>query len=93
MASPATAVDVVLKHNDALKKPLEPKRLAMVIRNNIVTPEVEANGYGEVDRARFARAIEQLAIAYKFSEAKPKLEDIFDGSFLPPPDDRQVRSN
>ena len=93
VASPATAVDVVLKHNDALKKPLELKRLAMVIRNNIVTPEVEANGYGEVDRARFARAIEQLAIAYKFSEAKPKLEDIFDGSFLPPPDDRQVRSN
>jgi len=93
VASPAAAIDVVLKHNDTLKKPLELKRLRMVIRDNIVTKEVKANGYGEVDRARFARAIDQLAIAYKFRGAKPKLEDIFDGSFLPPPDDRQARAN
>ena len=62
VASPAAAIAMVLKHNDALKKQLEVERLAMVIRDNIVTPEVRANGYGGIDRARFARAIDQLAL-------------------------------
>jgi NitT/TauT family transport system substrate-binding protein len=91
LAAPRAAVDVVLKHNDALKKTLEIKRLAMVIRDNIVTPEVKANGYGGIDRTRFARAVDQLAIAYKFNGAKPKPDDIFDGSFLPPAADRKLR--
>jgi NitT/TauT family transport system substrate-binding protein len=56
----------------------------MAIRENIVTPEVKANGYGGIDEQRFARAIEQTTLAYKFKAAKPKLEDIFDPSFLPP---------
>ncbi len=68
MASPASAVDFVLKRNDAAKKTLELERLQMVIRDNIVTPEVKANGYGGIDGERFARAIDQLALTYKFKE-------------------------
>ena len=93
VASPAAAVAVVVKHNDTLKKALETKRLEMVIRDNIVTPEVKANGYGGIDGARFARAIDQLALAYKFAAAKPKLDDIFDAAFLPPAADRKFRRN
>ncbi len=63
----------------------------MVIRDNIVTDEVKADGYGGIDRARFARAVDQLALAYKFIGAKPKPDDIFDGAFLPPTADRTVR--
>ncbi len=33
----------------------------MAIRENIVTPEVKANGYGSIDEHRFARAIDQIA--------------------------------
>ena len=61
----------------------------MVIRQNIVTPEVKANGYGGVDGERFARALDQLALTTKFKE-KPKLEDIFDASFLPPASERKL---
>ena len=89
VAAPAAAIAVVVKHNDALKTALETKRLEMVIRDNILTPDVKANGYGGVDRARFAHAVDQLALDYKFA-AKPKLDDIFDAAFLPPAADRQV---
>jgi hypothetical protein len=37
-----------------------------------------------IDEERFARAIEQISVAYKFKAARPKLEDVFDPSFLPP---------
>jgi NitT/TauT family transport system substrate-binding protein len=63
----------------------------MAIRENIVTPEVKANGYGDIDRDRFARAIEQIALAYKFKAPKPKPEDVFDSSFLPLLADRKYR--
>jgi hypothetical protein len=29
------------------------------------------------------RAVDQIALAYKFKAAKPKLDDVFDSSFLP----------
>ena len=81
---PASAINSVLQHNGMVRKIVELERLTMAIRENIVTPEVKANGYGEIDEERFARAIDQLALSYKFKSAKPKAEDIFDFSFLPP---------
>jgi NitT/TauT family transport system substrate-binding protein len=81
--SPATAIGSVLKRNDGAKRPVELERLGMAIRDNIVTGEVKTNGYGGIDHARFAIAIDQLGQAYRFRSAKPKLEDVFDASFLP----------
>jgi NitT/TauT family transport system substrate-binding protein len=88
--SPATAVDSVLKRNDVVRKDVELERLNMAIRDNIVTPEVKANGYGGIDSARFARAIDQIGLDYKFKSGKPKPEDIFDASYLPPAAERKV---
>jgi NitT/TauT family transport system substrate-binding protein len=79
---PATAVDSVIKRNGQARKAVELERLNMAIRENIATPEVKADGYGGVDADRFTRALEQIALTYKF-KAKPKLDDIFDSSFLP----------
>ena len=59
--SPVAAVSAVLDRNDSVKKDSEVERLKIAIRDNIVTPEVKANGYGGIDRTRFARAIDQLA--------------------------------
>ncbi len=87
---PSAAVDSVLKRNDAAKKDVELERLRMAIRDNIVTPEVKANGYGGIDGTRFANAVDQIAIAYKFKAAKPKPEDIFDASYLPPAAERKA---
>jgi NitT/TauT family transport system substrate-binding protein len=87
--APATAVDSVMKRNDVAKKPTELERLNMAIRDNIVTAEVKANGYGGIDTARFDKAIDQIGLTYKWKAAKPKASDIFDASFLPPEADRK----
>jgi NitT/TauT family transport system substrate-binding protein len=89
LKSPAAAVDSVIKRNDVAKKPAELERLNMAIRDNIVTAEVKANGFGGIDSARFARAIDQIELTYKFKADKPKPEDIFDASYLPPAADRK----
>ena len=87
---PSTAVDSVLRRNDLARKDVEIERLKIAIRDNIVTPEVKANGYGGIDSARFERAIDQIALIYKFRAGKPKPDDIFDASFLPPATDRKA---
>jgi len=89
--NPARAIDSVLKRNDIAKKPVEVERLRMAINQNILTPEVKANGYGAVDEARLAKSIDQIALTYEFKNSKPKPTDVFDASFLPPAADRRVR--
>ena len=83
VASPARAIESVLRRNEDAKKEVELERLHMAIRDNILTPEVRTNGYGGVDIGRFEQAIDQIGLAYKF-KAKPSVADIFDSSFLPP---------
>ena len=73
----------MIKRNDVAKKEVELERLQMAIKDNIVTPEVKANGFGAIDTARFDKSIEQIALTYTFKNAKPKAADIFDASFLP----------
>jgi NitT/TauT family transport system substrate-binding protein len=87
--NPAAAVDTVLKREDVAKKEVELDRLRMVIRDNIITPEVRANGFGAVDPVRLEESINQIGLTYTF-KARPKTEDIFDASFLPPAADRRV---
>jgi NitT/TauT family transport system substrate-binding protein len=82
LRDPARAVEAVLRRNDAAKKDIELERLRLAIRDNIVTRAVKANGFGGVDPVRFAAAIKQLALAYRFN-AKDKAADAFDPSFLP----------
>lgn len=80
--SPVFAVETVLKRNDTLTKEVELERLRMVLRDNIITPESKALGYGSIDNGRLDQAIDQLALTYEF-KAKPKAADIFNASFLP----------
>ena len=86
---PADAVESIVKRDDAAKREVELERLRMAIRDNILTPEVRADGFGAVAATRMEEAIEQIALTYTF-KAKPKPEDIFDASFLPPAAERKV---
>jgi NitT/TauT family transport system substrate-binding protein len=88
--SPETAVDSVIKRNDVAKKPVELERLQMALRDNILTPEVKANGVGGVDMDRLNKSVDQIAITYDFKNPKPKGDAIFDPSFLPPAADRKL---
>jgi len=87
--SPASAVDSVVKRNDVAKKDVELERLQIAIKENILTPEVKANGYGSVDPGRFEKAIDQIGLTYAF-KAKPKPADVFDPSFLPSAAERKA---
>src|SRR5712691_11378597 len=86
---PAEAVESILKRDDGAKKDVELERLRMAIKDNLITPEVKADGLGGIEVARFDEAIDQLALVHAF-KAKPKAEDIFDASFLPPAAERKV---
>jgi NitT/TauT family transport system substrate-binding protein len=85
--NPARAIDAVLRRSDGLNKDVELDRLRMAIRDNILTPAVQANGFGGVEPERFAAAIEQIALVYRF-KAKDKAAAAFDASFLPPAAER-----
>jgi NitT/TauT family transport system substrate-binding protein len=87
---PARAIDSVVRRNDLAKRETELERLRMAIRDNIVTAEVKANGYGAVDFGRLQTAIDQIGQSYKF-KAKPNAADIFDDGFLPNAAERRFR--
>jgi NitT/TauT family transport system substrate-binding protein len=86
---PADAVDSIARRDDTVKREVELERLRMAIRDNILTPEVRADGYGAVDFARLAESIDQIGLTSTF-KTKPKAEDIFDASFLPPASERRA---
>lgn len=86
---PAAAVKSVLARNDIAKEQVELPRLKMAIEQNILTPYVKQNGLGGIDEARMAKAIDQIAIGYDFTN-KPKPADIFSDAFLPPVADRKL---
>jgi NitT/TauT family transport system substrate-binding protein len=87
--SPSSAIDSLLKRQELAKKDVELERLRMAIRDNILTPEVKAHGFGAVDPARMEEAMNQLALVEPF-KARPKVDDIFDASFLPPAAERRA---
>jgi NitT/TauT family transport system substrate-binding protein len=87
--NPSLAIDSILRRDPLAKKEVELERLRMAIRDNIVTPEVQANGLGAIDDARFAEAVAQIALAHPF-KAKPKAEDIFDPAYLPAAVERRL---
>lgn len=86
---PARAVDVVVARDEPLKKAVELERLRMAIRDNILTPEVRANGFGSVDPERLGDAIDQMEMVAKFKN-KAIAINAFDGSFLPPLNERRA---
>ena len=87
---PSTAVDSVIKRNDVAKKSVELERLRMALKDNIVTEEVKAEGFGGVNADRLAKSIDQIALTYEFKNGKPKASDVFDASFLPPAAERKA---
>jgi NitT/TauT family transport system substrate-binding protein len=87
--NPSAAVDALLRRDDLGNRQVELERLRMALKDNIVTPEARANGFGAIDGARLAEAINQIALTYPF-KAKPKAADIFDPAFLPAAVERKL---
>ncbi|MDF2233549.1 ABC transporter substrate-binding protein [Albimonas sp. CAU 1670] len=89
VADPAAAVKFVTAHNDVAREEVELERLEMALKDNIVTDEVRANGFGAVDMERLTKSMDQIADTYDFQK-RPAAEDIFDPSFLPPAEERML---
>ena len=68
----------------------ELERLNIALKENILAPEVIAEGYGGVDAGRLDKAINQIGLTYPF-KAKPKPDEAFDASFLPDAAERKTR--
>lgn len=86
---PKAAIASVMKRNETADEAIELARLEMALRDNIVTAWVKANGVGDVDPARLAKSIDQVAVTYDF-KAKPTAADIFTGEYLPPVAERKM---
>jgi NitT/TauT family transport system substrate-binding protein len=88
---PGLAIDALSRHADLTDRSVELERLNLLLRDNVLTPEVKANGLGGIDPARFGRAVDQIALIYNFQHGKPTLTDVFDSSFLPSAPERAIR--
>jgi NitT/TauT family transport system substrate-binding protein len=86
---PAAGAAAVLKRNDVAKQDVELDRLKMLINQNILTPYVKANGLGNVDAARWEKAMEQIGLTAAFKN-RPKMADIFTAEYLPATADRKI---
>jgi NitT/TauT family transport system substrate-binding protein len=85
--SPDTAIDSLMKRNPIAKRDVELERLKMSLARNFVTKEVQANGLGAVDVKRLERSIDQIGIAFPYTQ-KPKAADVFTAQFLPAKEQR-----
>ncbi len=87
---PEAAVKRLMERNTIADEQVELERLKMALRDNVVTAWVLANGFGNIDKARMARSIDQIAVSYDFF-ARPAPDDVFTAEFLPPKTDRTIR--
>lgn len=87
VANPDLGGQVVLKRNEGARLEVEVERLKMALEQNVMTPWVKANGFGGIDPARWSRALDQIALTFKFKD-KAKAGAAFDASYLPPAEER-----
>lgn len=81
-ADPAAAIQSLVTRNPAADAALEQRRLELALAANVMTDWVKANGMGNVDADRFAKAIEQTKQVYTFT-TEPDAALYFDPSYLP----------
>lgn len=82
ISNPTDAVKSMIKRNPAADLTLETRRLQLAIDGNVVTDYTTANGMGNIDPSRMARAIKQLGENYQFDNT-PNSALYFTDEYLP----------
>jgi NitT/TauT family transport system substrate-binding protein len=82
VAAPDAAIASLITRNPAADPALEAERLALSIKDNVMTEWVMTNGMGNIDAARMDKAIEQTKSVYTFTNA-PDAKLYFDPAYLP----------
>ena len=87
---PELAVAMAGRFEPLLKSDIERERLQLAMSCCILTPNVLKSGFGGVDTTRLERSIGQIVKAYDLPRT-PSIEEMFDASYLPPPQDRMIK--
>ncbi|MEM8555743.1 MAG: ABC transporter substrate-binding protein [Pseudomonadota bacterium] len=82
IADPTAGAEGVIARNPAGDVALEARRLQLALDANVLTDYVKANGMGDIDDARFARSLEQVALTYEFQN-DPDPAAYFTDEYLP----------
>ena len=89
VADPKSGIAAAKKRDPLIDDALEMERLKLSLDTNILTPFVKANGMGDVDPARFARSVKDVAEAFGLATA-PAPDKVFTNKFLPPKAERMI---
>jgi NitT/TauT family transport system substrate-binding protein len=81
---------VLMKLEPLLNGKLEKRRLEFCFKESFISPETDANGFGDVDDKRLDKAIEIVSSAFGLPR-KPEVGEIFNHSFLPSKGERIIR--
>jgi NitT/TauT family transport system substrate-binding protein len=89
IADPDAGIAAAKKANPLIDEVTERQILGILLRDVIVTPEVQANGLGAVSTSRLAEQVDVISTTMQLKN-KPPLERVFTADFLPPEADRQI---
>lgn len=91
LKDPAVALDAVMEADESklMNRDAEKIRLQIALEKLLITPEVESVGLGNLDAKRLQTTIDQTVVGFGL-KGNPKVEDIFDRSFLPSQDTRAL---
>jgi NitT/TauT family transport system substrate-binding protein len=91
LADPEEAIAIIKRRDPLIDEEVELARLNLAIEANMLTPDVRERGFGDVRLDRLEEAIGIVVETFDLP-ATPAPEQVFDGSFLPPLEDRLPRS-
>jgi NitT/TauT family transport system substrate-binding protein len=87
--TPAATIPSIKKRDGVVDEAIELERLDIITKEFVATPYVKANGFGDIDKARMAKAIDEVAEALALPK-KPPVDEVFTDKFLPPKKDRML---
>lgn len=87
VAAPTAAIDALAKSSPGTNREVNLTRLVGTLKIEMAHPEGARIGIGDMDEARVSRLIDRL-VAVKRLPRKPRVDEVFDRAFLPPPAER-----
>jgi len=86
-ANPDFGTQLVARRAENVQPEVERERLELTLEQNMLTPYVRQHGLGGVDPARWAQALDQIALAQPFKD-RGRAADSFSDAYLPARADR-----
>jgi NitT/TauT family transport system substrate-binding protein len=89
IANPDSGIATLTKVEPLLNADIEKKRITYALNNLMNAPEAADIGVGDLKDDRLTRSIDVITEAYEL-KSKPKADEVFNRSFLPPLSERRI---